>query len=178
MHEATERNLTSERSKTSKAVKRRTRRHQMRKVLLVLDYAIETTGGVFMFLILFIGENKFHYSLFYQRILFCFGTFLYAVPIPISYLLNETRVRDVIVKHGWKEGFKAIFYSADKIRNFERKKSYIGRRPGNNRININTANVDGFNGVLERFQIQAMLHGQPTSSANSERARHNVESQD
>ena len=149
----------------------------MRKVLLVLDYAIETTGALFMFLLFFIGENKVYYSLFYQRILFSFGAFLYSMPIPISYLLNESRVREVIVNHGWKEGFKAIFYSDDKIRNLEREKSLRSNRPENNRANANALNDDGFNGVLDRFQLEATLQGQSTSRVNSGLVGHNVESQ-
>ena len=90
-------------------------------VLLVLDYAVEFVGGSFMFIVFFVGENKVAYSLLYQRILFCIGTFIYGIPIPIAYLYNESRVRNIIVKKGWIEGLKAIFYSNQKIRNLERE---------------------------------------------------------
>ncbi len=122
----------------------------MRKVLLILDHAIESTGGLFMFLVFFIGENKVYYSLFYQRILFSVGTFIYGVPIPLAYLLNESRVRDIIVNEGWVEGFKAIFYSADKIKNLERQS--VMSSSVRNRHVINAGPIaDGFNGVLENF---------------------------
>jgi len=78
---------------------KRKRRHDMRKTLLVLDYAIELGGGFFMFFVIFVGD-----SIFYQRVLFCAGTFLYGIPIPIAYLLNESRVRNIIVNHGWLKG--------------------------------------------------------------------------
>ena len=97
------------------------RRHRVRMVLLVLDYAVEFVGGSFMFIVFFVGENKVAYSLLYQRILFCIGTFIYGIPIPIAYLYNESRVRNVIVKHDWIEGLRAIFYSNQKIRNLERE---------------------------------------------------------
>ena len=95
----------------------RNRRHQLRKALLVLDYGVELIGSLFMVFVVFIGN-----SLLYQRILFCIGTFLYGIPIPVAFLINEARVRDIIVNEGWIEGIKAIFYSTTKIRNLERGK--------------------------------------------------------
>ena len=83
----------------------------MRKTLLVLDYAIELGGGVFMFSVIFVGD-----SIFYQRVLFCLGTFLYGIPIPVAYLLNESRVRNIIVNDGWPKGIKSIFLSDRQIR--------------------------------------------------------------
>ena len=87
----------------------------MRKTLLVLDYAIELGGGFFMFFVIFVGD-----SIFYQRVIFCAGTFLYGIPIPIAYLLNESRVRNIIVNEGWLEGFKSIFLSDRQIRHNDR----------------------------------------------------------
>ena len=97
--------------------KKRQRRHKMRKTLLVLDYAIELGGGFFMFFVIFVGD-----SIFYQRVLFCAGTFLYGIPIPVAYLLNESRVRDIIVNDGWLEGLKSIFLSDKHIRDNDRLK--------------------------------------------------------
>ena len=82
-----------------------------------MDYAVELLGSLFMMFIVFVGD-----SILYQRILFCIGTFLYGIPIPLAFLLNEARVRDIIVNEGWMEGFKAIFHSETKIRNQEREK--------------------------------------------------------
>ena len=87
----------------------------MRKMLLVLDYAIELGGGVFMVLVVFVVN-----SIFYQRVLFCAGTFLYGVPIPVAYLLNESRVRNIIVNDGWMKGIKSIFDSNHHIRDHQR----------------------------------------------------------
>ena len=134
-----ENNLSNQDSVKSKEIRRR--RHIIRLVLIVLDYAIEFFGGSFMFIIFFVGENKETYSLLYQRILFCIGTFIYGTPIPIAYLFNEDRVRSVILNSGWAEGFRAIFYSDDTIRNLERQR----------RQSLLLRN-DGFNGRLERLQ--------------------------
>ena len=71
-----------------------------------------------MFLAVFVGD-----SIFYQRVLFCAGTFLYGVPIPMAYLLNESRVRNIIVNDGWLEGIKSIFLSDKQIRDNDRLKT-------------------------------------------------------
>ena len=46
---------------------------------------------------------------------------MYSVPIPISYLINESRVKDTIISSGWVEGFKSIFHSEEKIRDIRRQ---------------------------------------------------------
>ena len=63
-----ENNLSNQDSVKSKEIRRR--RHIIRLVLIVLDYAIEFFGGSFMFIVFFVGENKETYSLLFQRILF------------------------------------------------------------------------------------------------------------
>ena len=119
MHEAGVRNISSHQSK--KHEKKRLRRHHVRKVLLGLDYIIDLFSGTFILFLLFIGENKVSYSLLYQRILFCFGTLAYGILTPIAHLLNESRVRNIIVKDGWLKGFISIFHSEKKIRQLQRK---------------------------------------------------------
>ena len=121
MHEASVRNISSHQSK--KHEKKRLRRHHVRKVLLGLDFIIDLFSGTFILFLLFIGENKVSYSLLYQRILFCFGTLLYGILIPIAHLLNESRVRNIIVKDGWLKGFISIFHSEKQIRQFQRKQN-------------------------------------------------------
>jgi hypothetical protein len=37
----------------------------------------------------------------------------------MSYLLNEKRVKDVIIQVGWISAMKSIFYSTEKIRKLE-----------------------------------------------------------
>ena len=151
LHDATERNLiSSQKAKDSKGKKLRMRRHQMRKILLALDYLIETIGGLFIFLVFFIGENKVSYSLLYQQILFCVGTFIYGILIPIAYLLNESRVRNIIVNHGWVEGFKSIFYSNGKIRELDRQE--IRKR--------SVSKTDKPNGMRRKFQLSTLLREQ------------------
>ena len=44
------------------------------------------------------------------------GSFVYGVPIPLSYLLSETRIRVIIIEHGWLQGIRAIFQSSGGIK--------------------------------------------------------------
>ena len=172
LHETKERGLTSLRAKHPNAVKRRARRHQMRKMLLSLDYIIETAGGFVIFLIFFIGENKVHYSLLYQRILFCVCTFIYGIPIPMAYLLNESRVREVIVNDGWIEGFKSIFYTASKIRELERQ-NYLNYKSSSK----NSRKIDSFNRVLSKCSTEATVREDGTSKVTTVLVQNNSESQ-
>ena len=90
----------------------------MRKVLLALDFIVECSGGCFIFIVIFVGDE----SLLQQHILLTIGSFIYGVPIPLAYLLNETRVRNIIIKKGWIEGFISIFHSPEKIKQLERER--------------------------------------------------------
>ena len=117
MNEASLRNISNNMSKKNE--KKRLRRHGVRKILIVLDYIVDCVAGIFILLLLFIGENKVSYSLLYQRILFCFGNFVYGILTPIAHLLNESRVRNIIVKDGWLNGFISIFYSEKRMREYQ-----------------------------------------------------------
>ena len=121
LNEASLQNISNQQSKKNK--KKRMRRHRVRKILIVLDYIIDSVTGVFILLLLFIGENKVSYSLLFQRILFCFGNFAYGILTPIAHLLNESRVRNIIVKDGWFNGFISIFYSEKKMREYQTKQN-------------------------------------------------------
>ena len=116
----------------------RKRRHQIRTVLLVLDYAMEFIGGIFLVAVVFIGD-----TISYQRVLFCIGTFVYGCLIPIAYLSNESRVRQTILDHGWFRGFRSIFYSTATIRENDRESA---------RQKAAEQKDDGFNGILLQGQ--------------------------
>ena len=45
-----------------------------------------------------------------------------AILIPMTYLINESRVKDIIIIDGWIQGIKSIFYSSEKIRQLELEK--------------------------------------------------------
>ena len=132
MHEKASRNVsTCQRSEITEV---KNRRHNLRKVLLTLDYIVEFVGSVFVALVYFFGDQ-----LLVQHILLTVGWLIYGIAIPLTHLLNETRVRDVILSHGWTQGFKSIFYSSKKIKEIERKKR------------LNTLN-------LERFPLPSDNH--------------------
>ena len=115
LHDNGERNSLAPKSEVEK---RRRGRHRLRKVLLALDYLVECSGGCFIFIVIFVGDE----SLLQQHILLTIGSFIYGVPIPLAYLLNETRVRNIIIKKGWIEGFISIFHSPEKIKQLERER--------------------------------------------------------
>ena len=87
LHRNGERNILNERTENAKM--RRRRRHQIRKVLLALDYVVEFLGCLVVYfstLVLSVLGGQ----LLLQHILLSVAMFVYAVPIPLAYLLNET----------------------------------------------------------------------------------------
>ena len=102
---------------------KRKRRHHLRIFLLVLDYIVECIGGTFIFIVIFVAEK----SLLQQHVLLTIGSFVFGVPIPLAYLLNETRVRTTIIQHGWLKGFKSIFLSSERIKQLERDENICFR---------------------------------------------------
>ena len=120
MHTNAEKNALKSRRESK--VNTRKRRHNLRKVLLTLDYGVECIGCSLISLVFFVGDQ---YVL--QRILLTLAAFIFGVPIPIAYLLNESRVRNVIISKGWIRAFISIFDSPEKIKRLERKRivSYL-----------------------------------------------------
>ena len=57
-----------------------------------------------------------------------FVVFAYAIPVPLSHLFSEVRVRNIIIERGWYPGLKSIFQTSEAIRkdNIEYLKSRIG----------------------------------------------------
>ena len=57
-----------------------------------------------------------------------FVVFAYAIPVPLSHLFSEVRVRNIIIDRGWYSGLKSIFQTSEAIRkeNIEYLKSRIG----------------------------------------------------
>ena len=110
LHDSSEKILDNPNSHYAKL--RRKRRHNLRLFFLVLDYIVESVGSIVIFIIVFVA-NK---SILQQHALTTLGSFVYGVPIPLSYLLSETRIRVIIIENGWFQGFKAIFQSSEGIK--------------------------------------------------------------
>lgn len=92
---------------------KRKRRHDIRKILLVLAYLIDCSAGFSVFFITTVG-NK---SMFQERMLVEIGFFTYSIPVPLAHLFSEVRVRDTIIEKGWYPGLKSIFQTPEAIRN-------------------------------------------------------------
>ena len=120
MHSNAEKNALKSRRESK--VNTRKRRHNLRKVLLTLDYGVECIGCSLISLVFFVGDQ-----FVLQRILLTLAAFVFGVPIPIAYLLNESRVRNIIISKGWIRAFISIFDSPEKIKRLERKRivSYL-----------------------------------------------------
>ena len=88
---------------------------------------------------------------------FCFC--LNFLPIPVAFLVNEARVRDIIVNEGWIEGLKAIFYSATKIRNLEREKI-------SNNLKDKKGDSIGHNEVQNRIMLASSSNLQESTNEN------------
>ena len=154
LHENSERKCLNPKS-DSLTIKRRRGRHRLRKVLLALDYLVECLGGCIIFIAIFIGDE----SLLQQHILLTIGSFIYGVPIPLAYLLNETRVRNIIIKKGWLEGFISIFHSPEKIKELERERIVDYFHPNissNNDVYI-SQKIDKYHEVTHKINIQNEL---------------------
>ena len=126
LQNAQETSVASQTARNPRNQRKRARRHLVRKILLVLDYLIDTIAGTFTIVLFFFGENKGPNSLLYQRILHCVGAFCYGILIPMAHLLNESRVRTIIVNDGWCQGFKSIFYFGNKTRINRRRERNLG----------------------------------------------------
>ena len=55
----------------------------------------------------------------FQYVAFSLWVLNYSCLIPMSYLLNEKRVKDIVIEKGWIEGIKAVFHSSKKIRQLQ-----------------------------------------------------------
>ena len=116
LHDSSEKILDNGSDKESKL--RRKRRHQLRIFLLVVDYLIESLGSICIFVVVFVADK----SLWQHHLLITAGSFLYGVPIALSYLLSETRVRIIIIENGWLQGITSIFQSSEKIKQLKSNK--------------------------------------------------------
>ena len=116
LHDSSEKILDNGSDKESKL--RRKRRHQLRIFLLVVDYLIESLGSICIFVVVFVANE----SLWQHHLLITAGSFLYGVPIALSYLLSETRVRIIIIENGWFQGISSIFQSSEKIKQLKSNK--------------------------------------------------------
>ena len=154
LHENSERKCLNPKS-DSLTIKRRRGRHRLRKVLLALDYLVECLGGCIIFIAIFIGDE----SLLQQHILLTIGSFIYGVPIPLAYLLNETRVRNIIIKKGWLEGFISIFHSPEKIKALEQERivNYLHPNISSNNDMYISQKIDKYHEVTHKIEHENRL---------------------
>jgi polynucleotide 5'-kinase involved in rRNA processing len=92
---------------------------------------------------------------------------MYSVPIPMSYLLNEKRVKDIIIQDGWIKGIKSIFYSTEKIRKLEANRFLYLKDEKRNKKK-NTPNILKFETTLnlDGNAVHSNISGKRTTLLN------------
>ena len=103
-----EKNLAGENSKHKGGLSERSKAYRKRririsKILHVIDYIAENVTVLFILKVF--GKQ----TILTQYIMNSIIWTVFAVPIPLSHLLNEGRVKDIIVQSGWVEGLKSVF---------------------------------------------------------------------
>ena len=126
---------------------------------------MECLGGCVIFIAIFVG----HQSLLQQHILLTIGSFVYGVPIPLAHLLNETRVRNIIIHKGWLEGFKSIFYSPKKIKQLERERivNYLHDK-SDDRVQCERVrmNVNGYQVIYQKGNVDNLQNRIPVGTSH------------
>ena len=93
----------------------RKQRCQTNKILIALDFLAESVSNLCQMVVYLIPSN----DPIFQYVAFSLWVLNYACFIPMSYLLNEKRVKDIVIEKGWIEGIKAMFHSSKKIRQLQ-----------------------------------------------------------
>ena len=93
----------------------RKQRRRNNKILIALDFLAESVSNLCQMVVYLIPSN----DPIFQYVAFSLWVLNYACLIPMSYLLNEKRVKDIVIEKGWIEGIKAVFHSSKKIRQLQ-----------------------------------------------------------
>ena len=154
LHDSSEKILNNSHDQEAKT--RRKKRHRLRIFLLVLDYIVESLGSILIFILLFVAKSSF----FQQHALTTACSFVFGIPIPLSYLLSEARVRTIIMENGWLQGIKSIFQSSEKIRQVKIDKILKCTQNDKNLINPfpNVANKNESNAQEKSLDFSEFNH--------------------
>ena len=93
----------------------RKQRCRNNKILIALDFLAESVSNLCQMGVYLIPSN----NPIFQYVAFSLWVLNYSCLIPMSYLLNEKRVKDIVIEKGWIEGIKAVFHSSKKIRQLQ-----------------------------------------------------------
>lgn len=123
---------------------KRKRRHRINKVLQILGYITESIGNIIPLIAVFVMKSN---SSLHLGLVSLF-LFFFAIPIPLSHSMPESRVKDTIITAGWVEG------SSD----WNKKKSLmplLRKRNSTKTINVNRI-------IEASYQQGANEYGQQT----------------
>ena len=93
----------------------RKQRCRNNKILIALDFLAESVSNLCQMVVYLIPSN----DPIFQYVAFSLWVLNYSCLIPMSYLLNEKRVKDIVIEKGWIEGIQAVFHSSKKIRQLQ-----------------------------------------------------------
>ena len=88
-------------SEKTKAIRRR--RHWINKILHAIDFLAEN-GSIIYIVLLF-----FHQTMVLQYVCGSLMWFMFSILVPLAHLMNEDRVKTIIIQSGWREGIKSVF---------------------------------------------------------------------
>ena len=112
----------------------RKQRCRNNKILIALDFLAESVSNLCQMVVYLIPSN----DPIFQYVAFSLWVLNYSCLIPMSYLLNEKRVKDIVIEKGWIKGIKAVFHSSKKIRRLQmqsRQKTVLCPKE---HVNLNT----------------------------------------
>ena len=105
----------------------------------------------------------------FQYMAFSLWVLNYSCLIPMSYLLNEKRVKDIVIEKGWIEGIKAVFHSPKKIRQLQmqsRQKTVLGPKEQVNLPSIDNLVFSTTNHVNDLHHNSTSIKGQKLNYAS------------
>ena len=105
----------------------------------------------------------------FQYVAFSLWVLNYSCFIPMSYLLNEKRVKDIIIEKGWIEGIKAVFHSSKKIRQLQILSHQETELCPKEQLNLHSIDNLAFsttNHVIDLHRNRKSIYGKETNNGS------------
>ena len=143
----------------------RKQRRRNNKILIALDFLAESVSNLCQMVVYLIPSN----DPIFQYVAFSLWVLNYACLIPMSYLLNEKRVKDIVIEKGWIEGIKAVFHSSKKIRKLQilsHQETELGPKEKANLHSIDNLAFSTTNHVIDLQRNRKSIDGQKINNAS------------
>ena len=143
----------------------RKQRRRSNKILIALDFFAESVSNLCQMVVYLIPSI----NPIFQYVAFSLWVLNYACLIPMSYLLNEKRVKDIVIEKGWIEGIKAVFHSSKKIRQLQilsHQETVLCPKEQANLHSIDNLVVSTTNHVIDLQRNRKSIDGQKINNAS------------